>query len=522
MLNLESVLKVVLWIALGVLAIDVSLVVYILRRRLSRWLYFSRKDAAARRSGGIVRQLITGELSPAGFAVRLQSRRAHAERDAVRDLLLEGLEGDGRKAITEALFRLGYVERWSREAFGRRRTKELLAHIINRKPLPPAREIRFTRIRRLRLFSIRRARAVSELVQLDASFSKVFMQEALSDPSPYVARSNVSAMGRNRQDYEFPILLDLLRKAIQGSNDLAVTSVKTALVRYPIGYLDRFVPLLEDPNPLCRFVVVDCIREVCDSAGFPLKALDFPGNLYRWFIDKAPCDQSVEVRARGARVIRHFHDAAAVATLRIMLQDTNEFVRLHTVRACADPYYSDLIDAIVLRLTDVRWRVREAAVKTLTTFGKTGRQQLGRHFLDTSDRFAGEQIIEEMERSGIIFEMLPALGGENGDRALTEGVCAKMIQMGCTSLLTDTLARGTSIGEPEATPAYAQLSANNGKGQARERLLDLLLAGPTTELTSLLQSLASHTEDPLSGKAQAVLQSLSLGVASPLERKAHA
>jgi HEAT repeats len=520
MLNLESVLKVVLWIALGVLAIDVSLVIYILRRRLSRWLYYNRKDAVAKQSGGIVRQLVTGELSPAGFAIKLQSRRAAAERDAIRDLLLDGLAGDSRKTVTEALFRLGYIKRWAREAFGRRRTKELLNHIIDNKPLPPARKSRFNRIRRLRLFSIRRARAVHELVHLDARFSKVFMQEALSDPSPYVARANVSAMGRSRQDYELPVLLNLLRKAIQGSNDLAVTSVKTALVRYPIGYLDHFAPLLDDTNPLCRFVVVDCIREVCDAAGVTLNAGDFPENLYRWFVDKAAYDKSFEVRARGARVVRHFHDAAAVATLRIMLRDTNEFVRLHTVRACADPYYSDLIDDIVPRLTDARWRVREAAVKTLATFGKAGRRQLGRHFLDTSDRFAGEQIVEEMERSGVIFEMLPALGGENGDRALTEGVCAKMVQMGCTSLLTDTLTRGMSNEEP-AAPA-AQLWANNGKGRARERLLDLLLAAPTTELTSLLQSLASHKEDPLSVKAQAVLRSLDPGMSAPMERKAHA
>jgi hypothetical protein len=76
--------------------------------------------------------------------------------------------------------------------------------------------------------------------------------------------------------------------------------------------------------------------------------------------------------------------------------------------------------------------------------------------------------------------------------------------------------------EPDAALAQAQLSANNGKGLARERLLDLLLAEPTPGLTGLLQSLASRTEDPLSGKAQGVLQSLGPGAASPLERKAHA
>jgi hypothetical protein len=159
-------------------------------------------------------------------------------------------------------------------------------------------------------------------------------------------------------------------------------------------------------------------------------------------------------------------------------------------------------------------------VKTLATFGDAGRRQMAQCFLDTSDQFAGEQMIEQMERSGIIFEMLPALGSEKRDQTLTGNVFAKMVRMGRTSLLTDLLKPGISV------PSSPSISANvlfaNGNERAREGLLDLLLAAPTSELTTVLHSLAADKEDRLSGKAQEVLESLDSGMASPLEREVHA
>lgn len=520
MLNLNHFLRAALWISYGVLAIDFLLVLFILRRRLSRWMYYKRKDAATKRFRDEINRLIAGERSPLDLAATLRSKRYIPERDAIRDLLLEGLAGDGREAVTEALFQLGYIARWAQEAFGRCRAKELINHIVDKKNLPPARGHRFTKIRRLRLFSIERARAVNDLARLDAPFAKLFMEAALSDPSPYVARANVAAMGHNPQKYELPYLLDLLQNAIQGSNNLALAPLKTALVRYPIGYLDQFVPLLNDPNPLCRFAIVDCIGQVCNAARHTLRASDFPEPLYRWFTEKAPRDTSVEVRSRSAHVIRHFHDTAAVATLRVLLRNENEFVRLHTVRACADPYYSELVGDIAKGIIDMRWRVREASVKTLATFGKTGRRHLAHYFLDTSDQFAGEQIIEQMERSGMIFEMLSSLGEENDDAILTDYVCTKMVRMGRTALLTDLLKRGIS---PPSSPLIgANALSNTGNKKGRERLLDLLLAAPTPELTSVLQSLAAEEQDRLSSKAQMALESLDSGHTPPVEREVHA
>src|SRR5579871_4750157 len=178
MLNLDHFLRAAFWISCGVLAIDFWLVVFILRRRASRWVYYKRKDAATNRYRDDIDRLIAGQRSASDLSPTLRSRRYIPERDAVRDLLLERLAGEGREAASKALLELGYIARWAQEAFGRSRAKELIAHIVERRDLPAVRQLRFARIRRLRLFSIKRARAVNDLARLDAPFAKVFMEAA--------------------------------------------------------------------------------------------------------------------------------------------------------------------------------------------------------------------------------------------------------------------------------------------------------------------------------------------------------
>jgi len=328
-------------------------------------------------------------------------------------------------------------------------------------------------------------------------------------------------MGRNQEMYEVPILLELLRQTTDGANELPVHSVKTALVRHPITELDQFVPFLNDPNPSFRFLLVDSIREICDAATFTLGPRNFPEQLYQWFLAQAAQDESIDVRARSARVIRYFHDGAAIRALRALLLDKNEFVRLHTIRACADPYYSELISDIGRRITDARWRVREAAVKTLATFGPAGRQHLENLFLATTDQYASEQIIEEMQRAGIIVEMLPALGSQNGDFARATAVCTKMVRMGKTSLLTDLLGHETRMARwASVTPSAEPISISAEK--ARAQLLEILLASPTPELMEALRLLASREDGPLRKKAQSVLQSDAVQPAPAARRATHA
>jgi HEAT repeat protein len=513
----DPILWIVLCLAIGVLLVDVILVAYIFYRRLSRNRYFQKKDATRRKHAAVVRSFLDLDVSLEHAISTLRGASSKPERHAVREMLLDGITPANRSMVTEALLRLGFVEQWAKEAFGWSRGRQLVAHVVEGAPLPAFSQKKFQRIRRMRLFCVRRARAVSELGQLDGEFAQVFMEEAQHDPSPYVGRANVAAMGQNREPYAVAVLLELMRQAVEGKNGLPVLSIKTALVRYSLTELPRFAGFLGDPNPRFRFLVVDTIREICDNSRFTLGIQDFPDDISRWFLDQAKQDSSVDVRARSARVIRHFHAPDAIVALRDLILDPNEFVRLHAVRSCADPYYSALIPDVVQKLADTKWRVREAAVKTLAAFGREGRTQLAGYFLATTDLYASEQIVDEMQRGGIISDLLPALGGDGPDSWLMRKVCSRMVSMGKTSLLTELLGREIRMGRLTDASPEEQSQAQETAQKAKVQLLDVLAMSPTPQFMITVRSLARRKRDDLQSKARSILQSgIGPGKAAPV------
>ncbi len=314
------------------------------------------------------------------------------------------------------------------------------------------------------------------------------MQEALRDPSPYVGRMAVASIGRNQIPDGVPILLQELRRSVDTETDLPTRSIQTALVRYPIAELRHITFYLKRGSPRFRFLAVNSIREMCAKAESVQPGdLEFPAQLRRWFLEEAVRDESPDVRARSAGVIAHFRSPEAMEALRLLMGDPNEFVRLHSVRACADPYYSGLIGDTLRRITDQRWRVREAAVKTVGSFQATGRQQLEQYFLDTTDRYASEQIGEELQRSGTALRIVSALAmpGDEGTRA--RKVCCKMAELGMVSLMAEELASEKSL-------------------DLRTQLLDVLSASDTPQFIGALRSIVARQADPLNRKAEVLLR----------------
>jgi len=346
------------------------------------------------------------------------------------------------------------------------------------------------RILRLRLLAVSRTVAVGRLGRLSPEFSSVFMREALQDPSPNVCRAAVAAIGRNPIPEGVRVLLEELRKAVRGETELPIRSIKTALVRYPASDLCHFTAFTDEPNSRFQFLAIDSVREICWKAlGTPAGAIEVPQNLRAWFMEKAVRNSSADVRARSAVVVSYFRNPRAKETLRALLCDENEFVRLHTVRACADPYYADLIGDILQRITDRKWRVREAAVRTLASFHQPGWQQLQTLLVDTSDRYACEQIIDELQRSGTALEIVSELSefspSDKGQQAID--VCSKMVRLGMVSFLTDLLNDNQTL-------------------RARTRLFEVLSKSEAPQFVWVLQRIARTENDPLRAKAELLLR----------------
>jgi HEAT repeat protein len=487
----QGLTVVVKWLAFGAISVDLGLVIFILSRRAAHNRFYLRKDAAQKRFSKVIADYFAGNLSPER-TTPLLNVGGRPEREAARALLLGSIKAKTQRQATDLLLALGFVQQWAEQAFGKRRAKELLRSIVlGEGPRTSAQKFRRNRLRhlrRLRLFSISRAVAAGRLGRLSPEFSSCFMQEALRDPSPYVGRLAVASIGRNQIPDGVPILLEELRRSVEGETELPIRSIQTALVRYPMADLRHFTSFLNRGSPRFRFLAVNSIREMCAKAGsFQACDVEFPADLRQWFLERAVRDESPDVRARSAGVIAHFRVREATEALRFLLGDENEFVRLHSVRACADPYYSDLIGDTLRRITDERWRVREAAVQTVAGFQPGGRQQLEQFFLDTTDRYASEQIGEDLQRSGMALQIVSALASPDGEGIRARKVCCKMAELGMVSLMAEELASGQSL-------------------DLRTQLLEILSASETPQFIDALRRIVAHDADPLKIKAGVLLR----------------
>jgi len=253
--------------------------------------------------------------------------------------------------------------------------------------------------------------------------------------------------------------------------------------------LRNFIPFLAHPNKRVRFFVVDSVREICSMAARKtlLNKNEFPVEIYSVFLDRLVKDDHFDVRARSAAVVKHFRDPRAVAALRALLADENEFVRLHAVRVCADRFYGALVPDIVRRLHDERWRVREAAARVITTFGSSGMNELYRSFLSTDDNYASEQIAEVLQRAGMMPLLLKSLTADPEEASLAESVCRKMVHMQKTSYMVSAL-----VAQEDQAVCL--------------KLMDLLAEAPTEEFATVVDVLAKDPNNPLGYKAASMMK----------------
>jgi HEAT repeat protein len=497
-LFLEDFGVLVWWLILMVMSVNAVFMFFVFYRRLSRARYFAEKDAARERYSSPAQQFAAGELPVEQAADVFGSASSQAEIDTIEELLRARVNPVNLNATSELFFALGYVERWASVTFGRR-TKQLVKRSMQREQaavdIKPPKVPWWKQYEKLRIFAVPRALNLEHLGRLAPAYAEVFLAEGLHDSSGFVRRVAIEHLGRNRYPQAVPLLLEELRRAVEEGNDVSLRSMKAALIGYQIEDLDLFIPYLSHPAKRVRFFVIDTLREICQRAagGGLLAKNDFSPGLCRLILEVVTHDEFADVRARSAWVVRHFRDAAAKESLTRLMRDENEFVRLHAVRACGHRAYTDLVKEVVTRLTDSRWRVREAAVGSLAKFGPTGLDELYRYFVTCPDAFACEQITEEIQRKGLVDDLVTSLGNSVEEAALARGVVQKMAMMGKTSLLIDAL-------------------AVSNQAEARISLMESLASSPNDELLAVLVMIAQSSSGQVKSKASQILHQSSSNI----------
>ena len=386
-------------------------------RRWQQIRYIRYVHTLQRRYRPILAKVLSGAQTPSGI-------------DALRELPLADLEllldpVFSRRKLPERCVvflralcvELGLTDLWqSRLANG---------HSAARQPSGNGTRERFSGRAAMRF--VLRAKSIRNLGTLRHRPSWPLLVNSLNDRHrdiQLVALRSLAAVGAPES---FPALQQCVHAVVQGeSTPPPLQGLQGAMANFGLTCAPALLPSLRHPDQQIRTHAARILRTmVCREAACHADLVLTPELLtppmMELLLSRLSVDSSAEIRARAAEVMVFLADPRPLPELRKLLLDHQWFVRLRTVRALARlrqgaaPLYGDIREC----LRDPHWRVREGAIQTLISFGREGRHQLFEYFLTSPDRTAHEQIVELIERAGLMSALVEEYSeGANGVEAL--------------------------------------------------------------------------------------------------------
>ncbi len=331
----------------------------------------------------------------------------------------------------------------------------------------------------------RRSFAARWLGRLGSREGLVDLIRLSDDVSFRVRCAAIGALGSLRDPRVAPVLLEALDMAGGGDEassrrHVPIEIVTTALIAQGAAVTLPLLPRLYEGPIAVREAVASILSWAPDGHPSVRAAL---------FV--ALCDADAEVRARAAHALGKIGDVGAVVPLADALSDAAWFVRLHAARALGRLGFPSALRPLVVALTDESWQVRAASAEALRRLGAQAVPALTECLLTSRDRYAKEQIVEELQRTTFIQGQINLL-----DEAQTEaGFAARRLlreaaRHGATRILLDALR-----GHPKAT--------------VRRRLVDILGREQSPRVIAALHDVMTGDRD--AGVREAAGRALTTG-----------
>ena len=275
-----------------------------------------------------------------------------------------------------------------------------------------------------------RAKSIRNLGKLRHRASWPILVDAVDDRHrdiQLLALRSLAAMGAPES---FPVLRERLHAAVQGkSSSLPLQGLRAAMVSFDLSRAPALLPSLRHPDHQIRLHAIEILRAmVCREAAsqphFTLTQNLLTPPLVELLLTLLAADISAEIRARAGEVIVFLADARAKSVLHNLLLDGQWVVRQSTAHALAQSPRTAASLHLEIRecLRDPHWRVRETAIQTLIALGRGGKRQVYEHFLTSRDDATCKQIVEVIERTGLMSALVEQYG------AGTKGVEALMVE----------------------------------------------------------------------------------------------
>lgn len=383
----------------------------------------------------VLTKLLSGVRSPAGIG-------------ALRELGLADLEilfdpiFSKRKVTERSLVflqalcaKLGLVELWQRRSANGHAMVLPSSRPREQKKIADGASMRF----------LLRAKSIRNLGTLRHQPSWPLLVKALDDRHADIQLVALRSLAALAAPESFPVLRDRLHAVVLAeSTSPPLRALHVAMASFAIGCIPALLPSLRHPHRQIRLRATEILRTIVyrESARRP-HGDRTPELLAPPMVDSLlaglAVDASGEIRARAAEVIVFLDDARTTPVMRNLLLDPQWFVRLRAVQAlayapqAANPLHPDIQGC----LRDPDWRVREAAIQTLISLGPEGKHRLYEYFLSSPDPATREQIVEVIERTGLMSALVQeySAGAHGVDALMVEQLANDAAPLGLSGVL---------------------------------------------------------------------------------------
>jgi len=368
--------KLIIW---TVTFLIIATFVAVICRRFYTGRKYSRLDMARQGSLPLLEALKAGRKIEGEESYR--HRPGSPGWTAVEECLLQCVESvDGRVEAARLLDSLGYTRHYLRKLKkGSRWDSALAAERLGR---------------------IRYAAAVPYLI------------EALGSDRKDVRLMAINSLGVIGDESAIPHLMNALKQTLKDKDgeDVSVRVVKSAIISFGTAVLRDLMGELKSQDWMVRATALDILGEIGDSS----TSAEFSRMLG---------DPEHEVRAKAAKGLGKLKVREAIPLLLAALKDPDWVVRLHSARALGLIGAESAIQPLKAALTDKSWQVRAAASEAMALAGGAGFIELLNVLIDSSDRYARDQALDQLSRAGFYTKLKSFLEGndlilkENGKTA---------------------------------------------------------------------------------------------------------
>lgn len=263
----------------------------------------------------------------------------------------------------------------------------------------------------------------------------------------------IEALDDRDSDVRYAAVLQLVRKSDEGTAEVIADLFGSDKINSKrlVGVLeDSKVPVfgvlrsrLDDESSEVRFWAVTVL-------GFS-KDVGLLSALARHTDDEDP-----SVRSAALQSIARIGTAAARPLLADAFKDDMWYVRGQAAKAAGQLHADEYLRELLELLGDQNWWVRQNARVAIEQMGKRTHARLIR-YLDTTDRFARNMVVEALENTGAVDDILRDLSGNETAARNAESTLARLAAAGGDHLLA---AVAQQSAEPQRQRLLAILEQN--------------------------------------------------------------